>query len=139
MTVIKRKGKTYKLKGVYKHARFSLETVDVENLKSLTYTIKFFFTGDLEDYKLVTNVIFRATKKFINLYLDDVILKKDFISILNQSEYPRATPTYCDLEFTIYPTRKVTTAIILETLFMNMSKRIHDNIFKELKVTIAKK
>jgi hypothetical protein len=139
MTAISRKGRTYKLKGVYKHARFSLETVDAENLKSLTYTIKFFYTGDLEDYKLVTNVIFRATKKVINLYLDDVILKKDFISILGQSEYPRSTPTYCDFEFTFYPTRKVTTPIILETLFMNMSKRIHDTIFKELKLTIPKK
>lgn len=139
MTITKRRGKVYELKGVYKHVRFSLETVDADNLKSLTYTLKFYYTGELENYKTVTNILFRATRQVLATYMDGVLFKKDFISVSNQSEYPRATPTYCDFEFTCYPTHRLVSKMLFETLFMNISKRLNDQVFKQIGMTTSKK
>ena len=101
----------------------------MQHLKSVTYVIRFWYTGDLEYYHLITKTMYKATKRIVDGYLDDVLLKKDFISQINSVEIPRANPSFCEFEFTFFPTKKIGKGMIYEQLFTNISKRIYDDLF----------
>lgn len=138
-TAIQFSGRKFKLTPDYSKCKFSLSTVDTQNLKSVNYVMKFWYTGDIEYYPLVTNVMFKSTRRIINSYLDDFLLKEEFISIFKQIKTLTKTPIFCEFEFTIYPIKKIGYRKIYEQLFANISKRIHDDLFKENDVVRGKK
>lgn len=131
MTTATFKSHKFKLTSRYQKCRFALDTVDMQHLKSVTYTIKFWYTGDIEYYHMITKTMYKASKRIIDQYLDEVLLKKDFISVLNAIEVPRANPAFCEFEFTLFPTKKIGKGMIYEQLFSVISNRIYENLFKD--------
>ena len=130
MTTATYKSHKFKLGTKYAKCRFSLETVDMQYLKSVNYSVKFWYTGDLQYYHLVTKTMFRASKRILDGYLDDVLLKKDFISCLNVAIIPKATPSFCEFEFTLFPTKKIGKGMIYEQLFINICNKMYEELFK---------
>lgn len=138
-TAIQFSGRKFKLTPDYSKCKFTLSTVDTQNLKTVNYNVKFWYVGELEYYNLVTSVMYKSAKRIIHTYLDDALLKKDFISIFPVTENLKTTPIYCEFEFTIYPTKKIEYRKIYEQLFTNISKRIHDDLFKGNNLVRGKK
>lgn len=102
----------------------------MQHLKSVNYTIRFWYTGDLDYYHMITRTMYKATKRIVNEYLDGVLIKKDFISQINAIEIPKANPSFCEFEFTLFPTKKIGKGMIYEQLFTNISNRIYTELFQ---------
>jgi hypothetical protein len=124
-------GHKYKLDGIWTRCRFTLETVDHKDLKSITYTIKFFYQGDKEYYHTVVETLYRATKRIVSGYMDDAIFNKDFIGCPYIPEVPQNGPTFTQFEFTLYPKGKIRSNNALELIFSTMSQKIYNQLFKD--------
>lgn len=84
----------------------------------------------MEYYHMITKTMYKATKRILDGYLDDVLLKKDFISHINNIEVPKANPAFCEFEFTLFPTKKIGKGMLYEQLFTNISNRIYTELFQ---------
>jgi hypothetical protein len=124
-------GHTYKLNGLWTRCRFTLETVDYKNLKSVNYFVKFYYTGDPEYYHTVVKTMYNATKRIVDNQLDGVIFRKDFISHPNIPTQAMTNATFTEFEFTIYPTGKLKSNTAIEFIFTTLSDKIHKELFKD--------
>jgi hypothetical protein len=123
--------KKYKLQGLWSRCRFELSTVDYNELKSLNYDIKFYYTGDPEYMHLITSTMFKASKRIFEQYMDGAIFRTDYVSINTTPETMQKSAAFISFEFTAYPTGKIKKDLSLETIFITISDRIHKEIFKE--------
>lgn len=121
----------YKLDGVWSRCRFTLETIDYKDLKSVTYTVKFYYQGDGEYYHTVVETLYKATKRIVAGYMDDAIFHKDFIGSPYIPEVPQRGVTYTQFEFTLYPKGKIKSNNALELIFSTMSQKIYNQLFKD--------
>jgi hypothetical protein len=132
-------GHKYKLDGMWSRCRFTLETVDHRDLKSIIYTVKFYYQGDKEYYHTVVDTLFKATKRIVSGYMDDAIFNKDFISCPYIPEIPQNGPTFTQFEFTLYPKGKIKSDTAMEMIFTTLSDRIHKDLFKDNLLVRSKK
>jgi hypothetical protein len=123
--------KKYKLEGLWSRCRFELSTVDYNHLKSLNYDIKFYYTGDPEYMHLITNTMYRASRRIFEQYMDGALFRKDYVSINTTPETMQKSSSFISFEFTAYPTGKIKKDLFLETIFITISDRIHKEIFKD--------